>query len=105
MHKDIPSYMKALSGNDFELFESLISNKYKKFMKFYRLVENISDDIISLRYNFTSNDVLDVTIAFHSNADIDQIVMEIEKKLDTKKYECNIVTDEQELSISISLNE
>lgn len=105
MHKDIPSYMKALSGNDFELFESLISNKYKKFIKFYRLVENISEQIMSLHYNFTSDDVLDVSIAFHSNVDIAKIVMEIEKRIDSKKYECNIVTDKQNIEISISLTE
>ena len=105
MIRNIPSCMKELSGNNFDIYEDIISKKYNKFMKFYRLIENVSDLVQSLHYNFTSDENLDVGITFMKNVDIDEIKMGIENRIDYSKYECDIAVNKHTISISISLME
>lgn len=105
MIRNIPSCIKELSGDNFDIFENIISKKYKKFMKFYRLVENVSDLVQSLHYNFTSDENLDVGITFNKNVNIDEIRMELENRIDPSKYECDIAANKHTISISISLME
>lgn len=105
MIRNIPSCIKELSGNDFDVFEEIISHKYKKFMSFYRLVENVSDLVKSLHYNFTSDENLDVDITFGKNVDIATIEMELNNNINSSKYECDIAVNNHTISISISLVE
>lgn len=105
MVRTIPSCMKELSGNNFDIFEDIISKKYKKFMKFYRLVENVSDVVQSLHYNFVSDENLDVDVTFKKNVNIDEIRMELENRIDSSKYECDIAVNKHTISISIALME
>lgn len=105
MIRNIPSCIKELSGDDFDIFEDIIEKKYKKFIGFYRLIENVSDSVRSLHYNFTSNENLDVDITFLKNVDIESIKMELEQSINNSKYECDIVVNKHTISISISLVE
>ena len=54
MKEDMFDYIDKLSGKDFKTLEKIISFPYRKFIRFYRLVESYSGIITKVKYNFIS---------------------------------------------------
>lgn len=99
-------YIGSLSGSDMDIFEELISNKFKKFRHFYRLVEDVSEKIDKLHYNFTSSSSLEVSIELHDGEKPKEVAKYLQDKTNDKtNYECNIVIKKEELKITITLEE
>lgn len=63
MKASLSEYMKEISGNELSILEEIISKKYRKFMNFFSLVKDYSDEIVSIKYNFTENTVLDLELS------------------------------------------
>ena len=64
MKKSMIDYINTLSGDNFQMFENIIINQYRKFVKFYKLVSSYSSDIESLEYKFEENCKLEVYLSF-----------------------------------------
>ena len=64
MKKSMIDYINTLSGDNFETFENIILNQYRKFVKFYKLVSSYSSEIESLEYKFEENCKLEVYLTF-----------------------------------------
>ena len=93
-----------MSGNDFNTLKKIISLQYRKFIRFYRLVEDYSDDIESLEYEFNSPSSLDVSIKM-TNKDLESIKDSMEKYMEEYAYDGNIEVKKKTLSVSIILEE
>lgn len=80
MKRNMPSYITALSDNNFDILEDIIINKYQKFIQLYCLISAYSDWITSLSYKETKHDVLkvDITIA---KLKLDDVLSEINENI------------------------
>lgn len=107
MKASLTEYIKQLSGNELSILEEIISKKYRKFINFFSLVQDISDDIISLKYNFTDDSTLDIELGLKKSVSKDMkddIFKElelsgykIEMKKSNKKLKMIIIYDESEM--------
>lgn len=84
MKASLSEYMKSLSGSELSILEEVISKKYRKFMKFFSLVSDFSDNILSLKYNFTDQNTLDIELGL-KNTDSD-IKTEIKEEMIASGY-------------------
>lgn len=105
MKEDLIEYICALSDNKPEVLEQIIDNKYRKFMKFFKLVRRYSDDIVKLKYNeSTDEDVLDVTITMSGNVKKD-LREDIVDELETLGFIVSSSISKRKLMIIISYDE
>ena len=105
MKKDMFDYIDKLSGKDFKTLEKIISFQYRKFIRFYRLVESYSGIITKVKYNFISPSSLDVVLTFNTKRDLGNIKKEMLKSMDENGYEGVIEHNKKNMSISITLEE
>lgn len=64
MQKSLTDCAAFLSGSNIDILEEIISNKYRKFIKFFKLIEDYADDITALEYEFTDEASLSAKINF-----------------------------------------
>ena len=64
MKKSLTDYISALTGTSTEMFEDLIENKFRKFLKFFEIVKDYSEYIKKLDYEVSDKDALIVKIEF-----------------------------------------
>lgn len=106
MKRDMVEYFSCLSGSDQEIFEKLITSKFKKFRHFYRLLVDVTSDIETLHYNFTSDSTLEVSLTLvdpEKKKDIIKFLRDKSKQQDS--YDCNITTKKEKINVLITLEE
>lgn len=98
MKASLTTFISNLSDDNFEVFEEIVLHKYKKFIKFYWLVKPYSEEITKMKYNFSSQNILDVDITFTKKIDMSII----EEKLNESEYdvECKIEKNKMKLNIT-----
>lgn len=104
MKATLTEFISVLSKKDRKILEDLLSNKYRKFIKFFYLVKDYTESIDKIKYNFSDKTVLNVDITFKKKVDIDlkKDLLEsmeehgysIEHKLTDKKLKMVITYDE-----------
>lgn len=101
MKQSYTDYLNELSGNRMDILEELITKKYKKFRKFYKIVSKYSSDIAHISYRFSEEDSLDIDITVNSNVDIDKFLHHIDEETEGK-YSLEICVDTRVLYMSIT---
>ena len=79
MKASLSEYMKALSGDQFSILEEIIQHKYRKFMSFFDLINEYSDDIESMKYNFTDQNTLDIELSMKTKRSLKNELIEVMK--------------------------
>ena len=107
MKASLSEYMKELSGNELSILEEVISKKYRKFINFFNLVSEYSEDIVSLKYNFTTESILDVELMMQNMTkreikrelidDLEILGYQVESKGSGKKMNLIIEYDESQM--------
>ena len=105
MKRDMAEYLNALTSDDLDTFEQIISLQYRKFVRFYNLVNRYSNLIDKLKYNFEDASSLDVVLTMDSSADMKNIKRELESSMEKSGYDGNIKIQKKNLHISIVLSE
>lgn len=98
-------YLSSMSGNKIEKLESIIENHYNKFIIFYNVVKDYSDDCKAFEYEFTLKNKLEVEIKFKKDTVIDDIVSNIQKTLDDNGYNGKIKSKNSKVKIILELEE
>lgn len=104
MKASLNSYISNLSGGELSILEEIILQKYKKFKKFYWLIKPYSDDISSMKYNFTDSNVLDIEIEFTSDTE-KSIPKDIKKDLKGSEYKINCEINDNIMKLIITYKE
>lgn len=104
MKKSLTEYVSALTGTDMEAFEDIIVTKYKKFLKFYEIIKEYSDNVTELEYEFSDDNTLSVNVSFDKDIKIDkdELISDMESsgyvveksKIKSKKIKLKITYDE-----------
>lgn len=103
MERRMTVFAHNMVGDDIDLLYDVVCKKYKKFKLFYRLVEELSDSIHSLKYEFSSDTSLYVSMKMDKGVDSEEIVSSLESKIDsTSLYTYNIVSEGNKIKISIT---
>lgn len=105
MKKKMTCYLNELVGDDMEMLEKLISHQYRKFIRFYRLIEEYSGMITKMRYEFNSESSLDVTVSFDTKRKMENIKSELESLAKDGDYELHISVNKKTLNVSVVLDE
>lgn len=101
MKKRMNSYINELCGSDLDALKKIITTQYKQFIHFYRLVENLSDDICSLYYQAKNDDTLSVDIRIISTLNPKDVLENLKSKTNDVLYGCDIHNDGDIISISL----
>ena len=56
MNESLTDYAAALSGSDMDTLDDIITNKYRKFLKFFSLVRDHTEDIKKLERRVKSQE-------------------------------------------------
>lgn len=105
MKQTITDYMDELTSDNLEAFERIISLQYRKFIRFYRLVEEHSKDISDVKYEFTSPSSLDVVLIIEDTSKVKDIKSDIKSSMKTSDYEGTVTLDDNTIHISIVMEE
>ncbi len=105
MKPRMSDYVNKMSGDDIEAFENIITNQYKKFIRFFKLVSKYSDEIDDLHYVFNSSNELEVDLIFVKGTDVAKIEKKISSKISELDYEAEICIKKKTISIKIFLDE
>ena len=105
MENKMNVYLNSMTGGDMDSLEKIISCQYRKFVRFYRLLEDYSDDIDSLEYEFNSPLSLDVDIKFDSKKTLKSIKDELVKAMNNLGYDGSVTVKKKIIFISIVLEE
>ena len=98
-------FAASMVEDDIDLLYDLVCKKYKKFKAFYRLVEELSESIVSLKYEFSSDTSLYVSMTIDKGLKHKEFISELESKIDsTSLYTYNIVSEGKKVKIIISAN-
>lgn len=103
MERRMTAFASSMVGDDIDLLYDLVCKKYTKFKLFYRLVEELSEYILSLKYEFSSDTSLYVSMTMDKGVKHKEIISELERKIDsTSLYTYNIVSEGKKVKISIN---
>ena len=106
MKRDMVEYVNCLSGTDEEIFETLITSKFKKFRHFYRLLAESSMQIDNLFYNFTSESTLEVSLSLIDPSSKKDLIKFLKEKAGSQNnYDCNITSKKDKINVVITLEE
>ena len=72
MKKSMTEYISALTENNYERLEELISNRYRKFITLYWLICDYSDFITAFEYKDTDSNQLKIKLKLH-DIDVDEV--------------------------------
>ena len=105
MKKDMTDYINGMTENNLDTLEQIISLQYKKFMKFYKIVEPYSSSIEKVKYQFESPLSLDVFLILDSKKDAKELKRELESLME--KHDCNgsVEVNKKDIFISIIMDE
>lgn len=105
MKKDMTEYFNSLTLGNMDALDVLISFQYRKFVRFYKLIRDYSDLITKVRYEFKSNDSLDIMMTFDSKRSLKSIKDELESSMAKSKYEGKIRIQKKNVYMSLFLDE
>ena len=71
MKKSLTDYAASLSGSNIEILEEIIAKKYRKFVKFFNLMKDYTDDISKIEYEFSDDATLSIKIEFSKSVKLD----------------------------------
>lgn len=71
MKKSLTEYLSVLTNADVDIFEEILSKKYRKFIKFFTLVKDYTEYISKLEYELSDSDTLCVKIVFTKSVSFD----------------------------------
>lgn len=98
-------YLNALTSSDLETLDQIITLQYRKFIRFYRLIEDYSGIIKKVKYSFECPESLDILIVFDTKRDMDKIKEELLLAMNEKSYNGDIKVEKKNMYMSISLDE
>ena len=103
MERRMSTFASNMVGDNIDLLYDLVCKKYTKFKLFYRLVEEISDSILTLKYDFSSDTSLYVSMTMDKGVKTKEVISDLERKIDSSSlYTYNIVSDGKKIKISIT---
>ena len=105
MKQVMTDYINSMTEGNLDSLEQIISLQYRKFIRFYRLVEGYSELIKNLKYEFNSPTSLDVLLVLESKAKPENIKKEIEASMSESKYDGEVKLVKKNVFISIILDE
>lgn len=106
MKKNMIEYINSMSEGKLDTLGTIISLQYKKFIQFYKLVSEYSDDISKVSYQFNSSSSLDVGITFENKCNVDDISDNILNSMEKSKYDGNLTKiDKKNILMNIYLEE
>ncbi len=80
MKKSMSEYVTALSDNNFDILEEIFTNKYRKFVQLYWLINGYSDYITSLSYKETKKEILKVDLTL-TKLKVNNVMEELSKSI------------------------
>lgn len=105
MKASLTDYASALAQQDPAVIEELIGKKYRKFIRFFSLLKDYTDDIVKLKYELSNEDTLSVQITFSKEVSLSEkkeLIDEmresgykIEEKKSKKKMKLSITFEEK----------
>lgn len=100
MKKSMTDYLYALSEDSYDDLYEIISKKYRKFKRAYKLLKEFSDNIIMLSYKEKSEkDKLKISVTFAS-VNVDDIAKKLRSQI-TDSDEIYIEVHKNDIDISI----
>lgn len=81
MKKKMSAYISMLSGNRFDILETIISTKYRKFLDFYWAVSAVSDDIAHVSYRISPESSLDIDITLEKGVKPSKFISHIKEQI------------------------
>lgn len=72
MKKSLTDYAASLSGSNIEILEEIIEKKYRKFVKFFNLMKDYTDDISKIEYEFSDETTLSIKATFKKSVTLDE---------------------------------
>ena len=103
MKKKMTAYMSILSEGDFSIFEEIITNKYRKFIEFFWLLKEYSDNISALKYKDSPKNVLKIEVTMAS-INIDEVLQDMQEKI-TDNENILIYNNGKKINIEIKKEE
>ena len=82
MYRTLSDCFAKMGRHDDTVWEPLIHYQFEKLQKFFRLIRDDLDAIKDLQYHMDSEDVMIVDVEVRDGACIDNIVNNIESKVD-----------------------
>lgn len=104
MKADLVEYLCALSGSKSDDIEEIVGKKYKKFISFFELVREWSDNIVKLHYNLSDANTLNVTITMRCNVKED-IHDSMKEELVNLGYGVNTEIEKKKMTIILLYDE
>lgn len=104
MKASLVEYICALSDNNSDVIDEIVSKKYRKFKSFFELVREYSDEIVHLKYNLSDKNVLDVVITMKGNVKKD-VNLDIRKDLIKSGYSVDAEIKKRKMFIKLTYDE
>ena len=106
MKKSMDSYINDMTSGNLDTLEKIISVQYRKFVRFYNLINEYSSLISKLKYEFNSPSSLDVLLYLDTKRDLNKLCDEIESKMSDNSYDGDVsVVKKKSIYISLILDE
>lgn len=105
MERDMCKYINSLTQSDMSTLEMIISHQYRKFIRFYRLIEDYSELINNVKYEFHSTSSLNVSLVFSSKKGLDGLASTINEQMKTNGYDGDARVDKKTILLRIKLDE
>lgn len=104
MKKSMTDYVSALSGSNMEVFEDIIANKYRKFVKFFKIMKDYSEYITKLNYEFSDKNTLSIEITLTKGISLDD-KKELLDDMRSKGYEISAKIKGRKIRMDITHSE
>ena len=105
MEKSMTEFLNELTSSDLETLDQIITLQYRKFIRFYRLIEDYSGIIKKIKYDFVSPESLDILLVFDTKKSMDKIKDELLLSMTEKSYNGDIKIENKNMYMSITLDE
>jgi hypothetical protein len=83
MERNLAAYIKVLSDDDYDIFEDIFLERYRKFIYMYNIISCYSDIITKLKYEESDKGNLKIEFSV-SKKKVNDVLSEIEDYTDNK---------------------
>lgn len=105
MIENIPQCLNTLSKKDLDKLEKILAKQYFKVCKFYKVIKKHSCKISDIIYDYTNDDIMDITLCIITSDDINLIFNDINDYIAEKGYKIETSIVKKNNQINISINE
>ena len=105
MTKSMTEYLNDLTSSDLNTLDQIITLQYRKFVRFYKLIKDYSDNIKKVKYEFSSSSSLDILIVFNTKKNLELAEQGLLSSMESNGYDGDVKTDNKNLYMSIVLDE